>query len=313
MAQQTLTVNGALIDKALRAKRESSRIEFKQTFDPDSKRDWCELIKDIIALANSGGGAILFGVDSKGQATPSGQLAITSIDPATIADRVHHYTGSHQCNVEVREVQKGGQNLVAWIVEDAKTPIVFSLPGTYPVDSGKQKNAFGQGTVYVRHGAKSEPATTEDLALFIDRRLESIRREWIGGVRKVVNAPAGSQVAVLPPDVTQSDSSDAAPIRITTDPDAPAYRIIDPDKTHPYRQKELIAEVGKSLPHGTTFNAFDVVAIRQVHEIDSRPEFAHHPKFGTRQYSQKFVEWVVARHHDDEEFFRKVRAKHQER
>lgn len=42
--------------KALTAKRESKHIEFKEGFNPSEARDWCEIIKDIVAMANSGGG-----------------------------------------------------------------------------------------------------------------------------------------------------------------------------------------------------------------------------------------------------------------
>jgi len=45
-----------LIQKALTAKRESKSVEFKETFDPTSPGDWCEVVKDIVAIANSGGG-----------------------------------------------------------------------------------------------------------------------------------------------------------------------------------------------------------------------------------------------------------------
>ncbi len=45
-----------LIEKALTATCETKFIEFKSRFDVDSKQDWCEVIKDIIAISNSGGG-----------------------------------------------------------------------------------------------------------------------------------------------------------------------------------------------------------------------------------------------------------------
>jgi hypothetical protein len=35
---------------------ESTTLDFKSSFDPDSKQDWCELIKDMLAMSNSGGG-----------------------------------------------------------------------------------------------------------------------------------------------------------------------------------------------------------------------------------------------------------------
>ena len=45
-----------ILQKALAAERESSRIEFKREFNPASRAQWCEAIKDIAAIANSGGG-----------------------------------------------------------------------------------------------------------------------------------------------------------------------------------------------------------------------------------------------------------------
>ena len=283
-------MSDAVVERTLAAKRESSHIEFKQTIDVSSKQDWCEIIKDVIALANSGGGVLLFGADNKGQPINGDLSNIPAIDPATIMDRTRQYRDADLQDLEIREVQKAGRNLVLWVIPPSATPFVFSQPGTYPVDGNKQKTAFSRGTVYFRHGAKSEPATTKDLAAALERRLETIRREWLGGVRKVVTAPSGSRVAVFPSDVRQSETPDAAPIRITDDPSAPAYRVVAPDSTHPFRQKELIAEVRQKLPNSQDFNSFDVAGIRHVYEVDQRPEFAYLPKFGTRQYSQKFVE-----------------------
>lgn len=303
-------MSDALIERVLAAKRESSHIEFKQTFDVGSKQDWCEIVKDVVALANSGGGVLVFGADNKGQPIDGDLTDIAAIDPATIMDRIRQYTNADLQDLEIREVQKANRNLVLWIIPSSVTPFVFSQPGTYPVDGNKQKTAFGRGTVYFRHGAKSEPATTEDLAAALECRLEAIRREWLGGVRRVVTSPSGSRVVMLPSDVRQSEAPDAATIRITDDPSAPAYRVVDPDSTHPFRQKELIAEVRQKLPKLQEFNSFDVVAIRHVYDVDQRPEFAYLPKFGTRQYSQKFVEWVLARYGEDPEFFQKVRSKH---
>src|ERR1035438_10821193 len=40
---------------------ESESVEYKSSFDSNSPADWAEIIKDIVALANSGGGAIIFG------------------------------------------------------------------------------------------------------------------------------------------------------------------------------------------------------------------------------------------------------------
>lgn len=301
-----------LLAKALAAKRESKQIEFKESFDVASKQDWCEVIKDVIAIANSGGGIILFGLNNRGEPTGTDLSALLAVDPATIADRIHPYTETHFTDIEVLETEKAEKRLVAWFIKPNMIPTVFAQPGTSPIEGGKQRTAFGRGTIYFRHGAKSEPGTTEDIAGAVERKLESIRKEWLAGVRKVVHAPAGSLVSLLPPDVRQSDSPEAAPIRITNDPGAPAYRVVDPDSTHPFRQKELIAEVRRRLPEGIGFNSFDIVSIRHVHGTDDKREFSYKPKFGSRQYSQSFADWLVAQVQVDPAFFEKARDKHRE-
>ena len=46
----------------------------------------------------------------------------------------------------------------------------------------KQKTAFSAGTVYFRHGAKSEPGTSEDLRASLERELDRIRSSWLDGI-----------------------------------------------------------------------------------------------------------------------------------
>jgi len=57
---------------------ETDDLDFKEQFDPMSRQDWCELIKDIAAIANSGGGAIIVGV--KTTAPPPAQMCRHSSD-----------------------------------------------------------------------------------------------------------------------------------------------------------------------------------------------------------------------------------------
>jgi hypothetical protein len=310
-----------ILKKALAAKRESKQIEFKEVVDVASKRDWCEITKDVIAIANSGGGVIVFGLNSHGQPTGADLTALGSLDPATIADRIQNYTRTRLIDFDVWEVEKNGQQLIAWIIDSSDVPTVFCQPGTYPIQGGKQKTAFGQGTVYFRHGAKSEPGTTEDIAKSFSGKLEQVRKEWMRNVRKVVTAPTGSRVTVLPQgtsavaigrvgDVTESGADSAVSIRITNDPAAPAYQVFDTDRTFPFRQKELISEVRRRLPKTTSFNSFDVFVIRQIYKIDKKQGFAHQPKYGSRQYSQKFADWLVAQAQQNEDFFQIARAKY---
>jgi hypothetical protein len=153
----------------------------------------------VVAIANSGGGVIVFGLDSHGVPTGASTAALAGVDPAEIGNKIAKYTGPVQLEFEVRELEKQGHKLHAFLVQPVSIPIIFQKPGTYDVGGGKQKNAFGAGTVYFRHGAKCELGNSDDIRNVIERQLEFIRKSWIKGVRKVVQAPEGSQVITVRP------------------------------------------------------------------------------------------------------------------
>ena len=45
----------SLIEEALSATRETKTIELKEEFDPSERRSLCETLRDVLAMANSGG------------------------------------------------------------------------------------------------------------------------------------------------------------------------------------------------------------------------------------------------------------------
>ena len=268
------------IEHALTARRRSRRVEFRDRFDARSDDDWCELIRDIVALANSGGGVVIF--------TGDDLAAVSSLDGTEIAAQVGRFVETDFADFRVTEAARDARRVIVLTVGEARVPMVFSKPGCAP-----------PGTVYFRHGAKSRPATTEDIAAAMDRRANALRRSWLTAMKRVVEAPEGFF----------ADDAAATPIRVVEDPRAPAYRVVDYDKTHPYRQKEVLATLRQRFP-GRPLNQFDLLAIRHVHGIDERPEFSHKSMYGTRQYSQKFLDWLTDQAARDAEFFDSARAEY---
>jgi hypothetical protein len=304
-----------LLDRAEKAKRESRYLDFKETFDPSSDPEFIELVKDLVAMANSGGGVIVVGVRNNATLSGAGVKPVLDLDPAKISDKVYRYTGAHFSGFSVHEVNREGEPVAAIVIDAAPTPLVFTRPGTYPIAGGggrqKQKTAFGVGTLYVRHGAKSEPATTTDLRDFVERRLEGIRESWLGNIRRVMAAPAGTDVAIY--EQTEADEEGRpTKVRLTTEPGAPVFGRIAPDETHPHRQKELLGEVNKRLPTVKQATTYDIQAIRGAHEINARahPEFCHQPRYGSQQYSDAFVDWIVEQYEKDNAFFDKARDRY---
>ncbi|WP_084695919.1 RNA-binding domain-containing protein [Arenimonas donghaensis] len=295
------------IDKALKAKRESKHVEFKRSLDPSSAGEWCELIKDIVAMSNSGGGVIVVGLENNGSPSGASVDETVSLDHAVIVDKIRKYTGTQFDGIEIYEAQKIGRKIAVFEISPSKVPVVFSHVGTYETEQKKQKNAFSVGQIYFRHGAKSEPGTSEDLRNAFDKYVDAIRREWLDGVKKVVKAPPGSAIAVFAGEVVESSDKSATPVRLVDDPNAPGYRLIDQDKTYPYRQTELIRVVNAMLPQGVDINSRDLLSVRRVYKVDADLRYFHKPKFGTPQYSDEFANWLVQQHKVDNAFFQNAR------
>lgn len=160
---------------------------------------------------------------------------------------------------------------------------------------------------YFRHGGRTAPATRDDLKTFMDRRLAQVRRRLIVDIKRVITAPEGSEIVAIE---RAEDKEGERIIRITTDEHAPLYRAVDFDVTHPYRQKELIEEVNRRLPEARAINGYEFLAVRRTNEID--PDFVHRPRFGTNQYSEAFVDWLVAQIERDPGFIARARERYHE-
>src|SRR5690606_1327193 len=100
-----------LVERGLKNKRESKYIEFKESIDLGSTRDWCEIIKDIVAIANTGGGVVVFGVNNTGEPVGADVSNVLDLDPAQIADKIYKYTGIHFSDFEVLERDKSGKTV----------------------------------------------------------------------------------------------------------------------------------------------------------------------------------------------------------
>ncbi|HBE45284.1 MAG TPA: hypothetical protein DDW17_07525 [Deltaproteobacteria bacterium] len=226
------------LEDVKRAKKESKYLDFKEKFDPNSSKDWCEIIKDIIAMSNSGGGLIVFGVKNDSSPSQEDISAILKTDPAQITDKIAKYTGEQFDNFNIQEIDRNGHKTAVLQIGYNAIPLVFIQPGTYDIGYGKQGTAFSKGSVYFRHGAKSEPGNSKDLKESIEKEIERIKKSWLGNIRKIVTSPPTYKAVMLPPEVKESDIASAFPIRIVDDLNAPAYRRIWDDS--PYQTPEEI-------------------------------------------------------------------------
>ncbi len=283
------------LKRAATAAKESKHLDFKREFDISSAEAWCEVIKDVVALANSGGGIIVFGVADDGGNFEFDGTELAAYDTADIANRIARYTGNRSVEVEIIEIKRGKETRPAFVVSDAEVPIVFTKPGTYDIGGGRQKTAFGQGTIYFRHGSKSEPGNRDDLASWRDREIMKARKSWLSGIRKVVKAAPNDKVTVITSPRSVKQETAVVEAKLSSDPSAAPFVPTNAEEIWPHRQIDLIREVNRRLAGAAHINSHDIYCIKKVFEIlKMRPTFAyksHH--LASPQYSNAFIEWIV--------------------
>ncbi|MFN7987946.1 MAG: ATP-binding protein [Thermoanaerobaculia bacterium] len=294
------------VGEALTTFEETSHLDFKGSFDTQSLGEWLALIENFVALANSGGGVLFIGVDDDGQPTGTPFTARAALDPAVVVDKVHAFTGVHFSGFRLAPAFEDGMPVFAVEVHAAEIPLVFTEAGSYTV-TGRAKSAFAPGTVYFRHGPKSEPGTTDDLRQAIERRIESVRAAWTAGIARVIEAPPGSQVFVLPPEMPLSSDPAAQPFRLDSDPNAPGVVALPIDRTHPNRQRDVRDKVNEALPGRCKITGHDVFCVRRVFAIDSNPSFCFMQRHASPQFSDGFVTWLLQEREKNPAFFAEAR------
>jgi hypothetical protein len=303
-----------LLDRAENAKGESKFIEFKRDFDTNSAQAWCEVMKDIVAFANSGGGIIVFGVDNNGTNSEADTTPILSYDSADITNRIARYTNYQFAEIEIVEVVRDKKRRAAFLITSTEVPLIFVKPGTYDIGGGKQKTAFSQGTVYFRHGSKSEPGTRDDLLKWRDRELARVRKTWLGGLRKVVEASSDEVFTVISSRSPQPKEGMIVEAKMSADPSAVNVFPSNAETVWPYRQKDVISAVNEKIGKGARINSHDIACINWKFEIlKKHPKFAYKShRFASALYSLDFVNWIVDQFKKNEGFFQNLRTEYRE-
>lgn len=298
------------LEDVLSAHAEVDALEFKRTFDATANGDWLELIKDVVAIANSGGGSIVIGCLDNGQPCDAVQPGLLKLmDPAVFESKIFNYTATHLNGISLAQHDKQGIPVIVIDVPGAEYPMPFVKVGTYCLaDKTTQKTAFSQGTVYFRHSAKSEPAHADDLRRFVDRKIAEVKDFWMSGIKQIVEAPANSAFAVVPKTVRVSNSPNAAEIKATPEIIDQLIQAPSIDITHPHRQTDVATEFNRRMNGKMHIQKHYVQYVRRAHGIDDEPRFFCKVKFMSPRYSNAFVEWLIGQADADGQFFAKAKA-----
>src|SRR5215467_7106794 len=98
---------------------EADDLDFKAEFHNKSG-DWLEIIKDIVAFANSGGGTILVGVNDDGSPSGADVSAICETDPADVTNKIYSYTGIQFHAFDIDKAEKQGKDVCVIAVRGSR-------------------------------------------------------------------------------------------------------------------------------------------------------------------------------------------------
>jgi hypothetical protein len=288
-----------LADQVARSDFRPDQVIRVEKFDSSSERDWCELMRDILALANSGGGRILVG---------------TAIDERDVLARLAHCTDSGFGDLRILPANEFDGSVTVLAVGRAVFPVRFSQQAEGTNSDASAMPSIAPG-FYFRHGERTEPGTTADMRVFVERLLRRVRRRWLRGIRRVLTKPITFDEDAAPKHRAAKririERTVLQPVRIVSDPNAPALQPQDVDRLYPWRQKDLLGELNHRIGR-RLLTTYDVQAVRRYHLLDERPEFVFHLPGAGRRYSPAVAEWIFEQFSRDPEFFHEARAADQQ-
>jgi hypothetical protein len=167
---------------------ERAELELKAAFNK-SKPAWLDLLKHVVAIANSGGGAI-FGVDKNGNKTGLADSLLNDLDAANLSNKLGSYS-SVRIATSYREIMHQCLRFGFLQIDPGERLAVFESDGNYQAADGKTGKCFTKGVVYVRVPGSTREAEQADLDVLLERVLRIRTTAFLARIQ---------QVAFLPPE-----------------------------------------------------------------------------------------------------------------
>lgn len=198
---------------------ESEEEEEKSSFAGD-QREWLELVKTLVAMANARGGHVVLR-----NVTCDASL----LDSARLDDRVNRYVGPRVRRIASEQHSDGSWHIHVGRYQEQ--PHMFQSEVSYTGSDGSVKSAFHPGQIYTRHSSKTEPATADDLRL----AMQTLVADWM--------TKLGQGIQVLALNLTKEGSS--LPVRLSDEEGALSISVADANQLYPYTARTLGEGIGK--------------------------------------------------------------------
>lgn len=201
---------------------EDNRVDYKQTLDINSDKEWFGLTKDISAFANTLGGYLVFGVEDKKKETTGLTREVADVlkDSNNLQTKINSLIEPDLSTIRSKEFKINGKIVVAiYIPQSFNKTHIIKKDGLIHKQSNKPKTILNKGTFYVRRSAGNHLGDSRDLDDLVERRIDQFREALIDKVAQVVKTPADSKVLIYSKDPDNQDN-DVQKFIIKDSPDA---------------------------------------------------------------------------------------------
>ncbi|HAO78253.1 MAG TPA: hypothetical protein DCQ92_04595 [Verrucomicrobia subdivision 3 bacterium] len=182
------------------------------------------MVKAVISFANTDGGFVLFGLDSKGQWAGFTEADLRETDPAALAELINGCVSPELSGLNFAKLESAGR-----IYPVLHTPPSFLMPHVTTKEiserlpDGKTAIHLNKHAVYCRYLAKSDLATPAQFARIIGSRTDYLKTELLRRVKEieVPSFKPGTKSASASPTILRvsmgSKDNSLPAVRITRD------------------------------------------------------------------------------------------------
>jgi hypothetical protein len=194
----------AIIESAV----ETRNIDFKAAMDWRlvTKCERFEVLLDVAAMANAGGGYLVIGRDEPTRTTGTlTQEQVVSFDPTEVNKVVHRYLDpAHECRVDPQDVD-GDLLVVIDVPAFEDSPLIFKEVGNCGGAGCKKAPHFLPGDVFVRTKAQQtrRVGSADEMREIVNRAVRSRGDDLLTAMQRMLGAP---QPVEAPPAVSPYDA-----------------------------------------------------------------------------------------------------------
>ncbi len=165
--------------------REEPHVDYKATIDISKDSDFAKTAKHIFAMANRGGGWLIFGVqeDDKKKLVPIGLDSLFVLDQAALQEKFNSFSSEpieigfrfFEKTIEERGIQHE-RKFLALFIPPSKSKLIPIKDGWYIDISGKKRIVFKKNDVLIRRGTQSIRATNNEEKEIEERAKRELQR-----------------------------------------------------------------------------------------------------------------------------------------